>query len=71
MERWNSEAIPRQDLAWALGRPDIVRTARRIDRCLLCRAPHVNEAALCASCWAILDEPDISIAQEWMTGARP
>jgi hypothetical protein len=71
MERWNAEAIPRNELAWALGRSDIVRTARRIDSCLLCRAPEVNEAALCPACWAILDEPEIGIAQEWMTGARP
>lgn len=71
MERWNSEAIPREELAWALGRPDIVRAARRIDKCLLCRAPHVNEAGLCPTCWAILDEPDLTLAQRWLSGVGP
>lgn len=71
MDRWNSEAIPRDQLAWALTRPEVVRFARRLDACLLCRSPEVNEAGLCAACWAVLDEPELSLAQRWLTGAHP
>lgn len=69
--RINSEGIPRDDLIWAWSRPDIVRQARRTDSCLLCRRPHVNEAALCDCCWATLDDNELRHATRWTMGMRP
>lgn len=71
MQRMNSEGILRDDLAWALTQTRIVATARRIDRCLLCRRAHVNEAGLCAVCLATLDEPEIALVERWTRGTGP
>lgn len=72
MPRWNSEGIPREQLIWVLReRPDLIQAARLIDSCLLCRGSRVNEAALCPICWAILDEPELTAAQAWLTGNHP
>lgn len=71
MERLNSEGIPLQDLAATLrDRPKVI-TARRIDRCLLCRRPRVNEAGLCDSCYSVLPDAEAAIAHRWMRGDGP
>lgn len=69
--RLNSEGIRREDLLWVLSQPSHVRTARRIDACLLCRRPNVNEAALCDCCWATLSEAELEAAVKWTMGAKP
>jgi hypothetical protein len=71
MERWNSEALPRDKLKWALTQRSIVSQAREQDSCLLCCSPHVNEAALCGVCWALLDEEELKIATKWVEGSGP
>ncbi|HVL38170.1 MAG TPA: hypothetical protein VM328_02155 [Fimbriimonadaceae bacterium] len=71
MERWNSEGIPREDLRFALKDRRQVLLARRIDQCLLCRRPRVNEAGLCGACWAVLPEDDLRLAQRWLSGEGP
>lgn len=71
MERWNAEGIPKQQLVWALSRRDIVMEHRRIDRCLLCRRPKVNEAALCEVCYGTLNNDELALALRWMSGAGP
>lgn len=68
--RYNSEGIPRDELVWALTQRRLVREARKIDSCLLCRRDGVNEAALCPICWAILDEIELTAATRWTSGAR-
>lgn len=71
MERWNSEGIPRDHLAWALTQRRFVEAARRIDACLLCRRPKVNEAGLCTVCHSLLDDRERALAQRWLTGVGP
>lgn len=71
VERLNSEGIPREQLAWALGQRKIVEDARSIDSCLLCRGPRVNEAALCDVCWPLLSEAEGLVAQSWLVGGSP
>ena len=67
----NSEGIIRENLMHALKDPRTVREAKRIDRCLLCRRPGVNDAALCEFCWALLDEDELKQGQRWLSGVGP
>lgn len=69
--RINSEGLPRDELIWALTQPELIRQSRRIDSCLLCRRPRVNEAALCDCCWATLDDEELRHAARWTMGIRP
>lgn len=71
MDRLNSEGIIRADLIWVLMRKDLVAAARKTDSCLLCRAHRTNEAGLCESCYATLDDPELDLAERWMSGASP
>jgi hypothetical protein len=71
MERLNGEGIPRRHLSIALGDRRQVLTARKIDRCLLCRRPRVNEAGLCDVCYSMLDGEELVLAGKWLTGAGP
>ncbi len=69
--RYNSEGIRREELAWALTQRHIVAGFRRIDRCMLCRNPHVNEAALCPVCTAMLNDEELRQVERWMNGIAP
>jgi len=71
MERWNSEGIRRDDLSWALSSKHIVPNYRKIDSCMLCRAKGVNEAGLCQICYAMLEPPELQLAERWMNGQGP
>ena len=71
MERLNSEGIFRSDLLFVLGQSDRVRTARRIDACLLCRRKRVNESGLCDVCYTQLDGAELRLANRWLSGEGP
>lgn len=71
MERWNPEAIPRHQLKFALTNPSYVKSARKVDSCLLCRNPKVNEAGLCDVCWSVLSDSELKLALRWLTGEAP
>ena len=71
MARLNSTGLKRSDLPWALSRPDIVRSARDKDSCLLCRSPRVNEAGLCSVCFVLLTDEEIRLARVWTNGMTP
>jgi len=71
VERLNSEGIPRHTLKFALRTSRIVREARRIDSCLLCRRPSVNEAGLCDVCYSALDGEELQLATRWLSGFEP
>lgn len=71
MERLNVEAIPREHLLQALREKGAVPVHRRIDKCLLCRRPGVNEAALCVGCWSLLGDEEIRQAERWLNGGNP
>lgn len=71
MERWNSEGLPRDSLAWALRQARFVMAARAEDRCLLCRREEVNEAGLCRPCMALLDDEELDLATRWLSGVAP
>ncbi len=71
MDRINGEGIRRTELKWALTQVRVIRDARRIDRCLLCRRTDVNEAALCLVCWSSLDDEELRLAQRWTLGVAP
>lgn len=71
MERQNSEGIRRSELNFVLRQTDRVRTARRIDACLLCRRPRVNESGLCDICYTQLDGEEMRLANRWLTGEGP
>jgi hypothetical protein len=71
VERVNSQGIPRRQLLWALKQPRHVKKAIKEDACLLCRANGVNEAALCDTCYALLNEPELSAAERWLSGVGP
>lgn len=71
VERLNPEGIPRQDLKWVLTQERLVREARKIDSCLMCKADRINEAALCQVCWALLDDDELRSAQRWTMGVAP
>jgi len=71
IDRWNSEGIPREDLKVTLKTPRLVRFAKRIDSCLLCRRPHVNEAGLCEVCTALVyDAEELQLINAYRTGER-
>lgn len=67
--RLHPEGIKRDQLTFVLSREDLVRTAVRIDRCLLCRSAGVNEAGLCLVCWPTLSASEQSLADRWTMGA--
>jgi hypothetical protein len=67
----NSEGIPRRRLAVALKDRGQVADARRIDSCLLCRRPRVNEAGLCDVCYGMLDGEELKLATRWLSGEGP
>ncbi len=69
--RINGTGLKREDLAWALGRPDYVAQARKNNFCLLCREPHVNEAGLCKVCYSLLEDHELKLATQWLSGLRP
>jgi hypothetical protein len=69
VERYNSEGIPRDLLSVALKDRRAVLNARKIDKCLLCRAPKVNEAGLCPVCWVLLSDDEMALARKWTVGA--
>ena len=71
VHRLNSEGVPREHLKLVLRDRRTVNAARKIDRCLLCRRPGVNEAGLCGVCWAALDEEELALAQRWLSGQGP
>ncbi len=71
MERLNSTGIPRHHLLFALKDARTVRTAIRIDACLLCRRSGVNDAALCPVCWALLSDDELKQGERWLTGVGP
>lgn len=71
MERWNSESIPRSHILWALKTPRIVMGALKIDKCMICQGPKVNEAGICPICWAMLDEDELRQAEKWLNGSAP
>lgn len=45
--------------------------ARRIDACMLCRRPHVNEAGLCDVCYSSLEGEELDMVTAWMRGSEP
>lgn len=71
MDRLNSEGLPRDQLKLALKDRAVVEKHRKLDRCLLCCAPNVNEAALCHVCWSLLDDEELKLAQRWLIGVGP
>lgn len=71
MERHNSEGILRKDLKIALRDRRQVLTARRIDSCLLCRRPRVNESGLCDVCYGMLEGEELDLACRWLSGEGP
>ncbi len=71
MDRVNSQGIPRKQLLWTLSQPRHVKKAIREDACLLCRTRGVNEAALCDTCYALLDEEELKSAERWLSGVGP
>lgn len=68
--RFNAEGIRREDLLFALTDGRLVRAARRIPACLLCRRSLVNEAGLCDVCWALLDGSELEEALKWTAGVK-
>lgn len=71
VDRFNSEGIPLTSLTVALRTPRVVSEARRIDMCLLCRRPRVNEAGLCNVCYSQLEGEPLRLAVNWMSGVGP
>lgn len=71
VERLNNEGIPRESLILAMRDRRTVATARRIDTCLLCRRPRVNEAGLCEVCYGALDGDELRLATRWLQGVGP
>lgn len=69
--RLNSEGIRRDELAFTLKNRTKVLGARRIDACLLCRRPRVNEAGLCDVCYGTLDGEELELATCWLRGTLP
>jgi len=69
--RVNSEGIKREDLAMTLRDHHRVRMARRIDACLICRRPRVNEAGLCDVCYGMIEGVELELATCWMRGTIP
>ena len=65
MDRLNPEGIPRKQLSFVLSQSRRVYEARRIDSCLLCRHPKVNDAGLCELCYSMLDGEELQLATRW------
>ncbi|MFW5697113.1 MAG: hypothetical protein ACOCX1_00965 [Fimbriimonadaceae bacterium] len=70
-DRINAQGVPRDELYWVMNQSRFVRTARKIDRCLLCCAKGVNEAGLCDNCYTLLDEKELELAERWLSGVGP
>lgn len=58
-------AIPREDLALALGDRHIVARAIQRNECLLCCAAPVNEAGLCLECFPILTDAERRLCEPY------
>ncbi|MFI5385684.1 MAG: hypothetical protein ACHQ50_06135 [Fimbriimonadales bacterium] len=71
MVRLNSEGIRRDELGWALTQHRIVKAARKINSCLLCRRIGVNEAGLCDVCSATLTDQEAALLELWRRGTGP
>lgn len=71
MERWNSEGIPRDQLMFILRQGFAVKTAIRIQKCMLCRASGVNEAGICHMCMAFLSDEESRLVEKFMNGMEP
>ena len=71
MDRVNSQGIPRKQLLWTLTQHRHVLKAVKEDACLLCRTKGVNEAGLCDTCYALLNDEEIRLAEKWMSGVGP
>lgn len=69
--RDNDEGISRDQLSWALTQHRIVRQARSIDRCLICRNAGVNEAGVCDSCLPLLNDRETDLVEQWVRGGAP
>jgi hypothetical protein len=70
-DRINAQGVPRDELYWVMSQSRFVRKARKIDRCLLCCANGVNEAALCDNCYTLLNEKELELAERWLSGVGP
>ena len=71
MDRVNAQGIPRRQLKWTLTQRRHVNKARSEDACLLCRADGVDESGLCNTCYSLLDEDELKIAERWLGGIGP
>jgi hypothetical protein len=71
VERLNSEAIPRDKLMLALRNRRLVMEHRKLDKCLLCCSPDVNESALCIVCWSLLSDEEYKLGERWLCGVGP
>ncbi|MCU0316394.1 MAG: hypothetical protein MUC92_07360 [Fimbriimonadaceae bacterium] len=71
MDRLNSEGIDRSQLKYALTQERMVKEARRVNRCLLCAGPGVNEAGVCDGCSALLSGEEARLVELWMAGVKP
>jgi hypothetical protein len=71
VERFNNEGIPRHTLVLALRDRRLVMTARRVDACLLCRRPRVNDSGLCDVCYSGLEGEELRLAVSWLSGVGP
>ncbi len=71
VERVNSQGIPLEDLKYVLLHARFVHKARRVNRCLLCCEPNVNEAGLCDACYTQLPEAEAKLAERWIAGVEP
>lgn len=71
MDRLHPEGIPRDQLIWVLTQSRLVRTAVRLDTCLLCCNHRVNEAGLCDICYCLLNDAELVLAERWLAGATP
>ncbi len=48
-----------------------MKKAIKEDACLLCRTNKVNEAALCDTCYSLLDDEELKLAEKWLGGVGP
>jgi hypothetical protein len=71
VERLNPEGIRRDELVWALNQRRLVYTARRINKCLLCRRRGVDESGLCDVCTATLTDREQELVEKWRRGTGP
>lgn len=71
MDRLNPIGLPRDELAYTLTQSRFVMRARRTNSCLLCRKAGVNEAGLCDSCYVMLNDEELRLAERWLGGRGP